>query len=283
MNSLKTTVLMAALIGLAVFIGSFWGRQGMILAFVLAAGMTLLTYWFSDKIVLAMHRAQEVDERTAPELVGLVRELTRRANLPMPRVYVIPDPSPNAFATGRDPHHAAVAVTEGILRLLSYDELRGVIGHELAHIRNRDILISTLAATIAGAITLLARMAYWGALFGGLGRDDDEGGGAASLVSGLFMIILAPIAAALIQLAISRSREYKADEEGARITGRPRDLASALRRLHEAIQIRPMRPGSEVMAHLYIEHPFAAGFSLFSTHPPVEARIARLERQARGQ
>jgi len=176
----------------------------MILAFVLAAGMNLLTYWFSDKIVLAMHRAQEVDERTAPELVGLVRELTRRANLPMPRVYVIPDPSPNAFATGRDPHHAAVAVTEGILRLLSYDELRGVIGHELAHIRNRDILISTLAATIAGAITLLARMAYWGALFGGLGRDDDEGGGAASLVSGLFMIILAPIAAALIQLAISR-------------------------------------------------------------------------------
>lgn len=282
MNSLKTTILMAALIGLAMFIGSFWGRQGMILAFVLAAGMNFITYWFSDRIVLALHRAQEVDERTAPELVGLVRELTRRANLPMPRVYVTPDPSPNAFATGRDPHHAAVVVTQGILRLLSYDELRGVIGHELAHVRNRDMLIGTIAATIAGAITLLARMAYWGALFGGLGGDDDEGG-AASLVGGLFMIILAPIAAVLIQLAISRSREYQADEEGARLTGRPRDLASALRRLHEGIQIRPMPQVNAAMAHLYIAHPFAGGFSLFSTHPPVEARIARLERQARGQ
>jgi heat shock protein HtpX len=279
MNSIKTTLLMAALFGLFMFIGSqIGGQRGMIWAFLLAAVMNFGAYWFSDKIVLMMHGAQEVDERTAPEFVGLVRELAHQANLPMPRVYVIPDASPNAFATGRDPNHAAVAATQGIFQILSYEELRGVMAHELAHVQHRDILISTIAATMAGAITFLAQMARWGMMFGGLGRDDRRGG-----LGDLFMLILAPVAAFLIQMAISRSREFKADEGGGHISGNPLALASALGKLQATAPQIPFRRGREITSHMYIVHPFAGGLaSLFSTHPRTEERIARLEAMARG-
>jgi heat shock protein HtpX len=236
--------------------------------------MNFGSYWFSDKIVLSMYHAQEVTEEEAPDLFNLVRRLTQQAGLPMPRVYIIPDSSPNAFATGRNPDHAAVAVTEGILRLLSADELSGVIGHELGHVRNRDILIQSVAATIGAAITYLT---YFGMFFGG--SDDEEGGG--SMIATLLMVILAPLAAAIIQMAISRSREYQADATGAKICGHPLWLANALRKLEMGSQQVPMQ-AEQATAHMFIVHPFSAsGFSrLFSTHPPTEERIARLEAMA---
>ncbi len=276
MNTLKTFVLMAGLTVLLIMAGNaIGGRSGMFIAFILAAGMNFASYWFSDKIVLKMYRAKEVNESAAPELYGLVRTLSTRARLPMPKVYLIPGDQPNAFATGRNPEHSAIAVTEGIKRILNREELEGVIGHELAHIRNRDILIGTVAATIAGAISMIATMAQWAMIFGGGRSDDDEGGG---ILSFLVMIIVAPIAAMLIQMAISRSREYLADEAGARIAGNPRSLASALRKLDAASQRIPLQ-ANPATAHMFIVSPLrGCGFtSLFSTHPPMEKRVSRLE------
>ena len=277
MNSLRTVALMAGLTALLVWAGNaFGGQSGMFIAFGFAMLMNFGSYWFSDKIVLRMYNAREATEREAPELYSMVRNLAQRAQLPMPKVYLIPGEQPNAFATGRNPEHAAVAATEGIMRMLSREELSGVMGHELAHIKNRDILTGTSAATIAGAISMLANMAQWAMIFGG-GRssDDDEGG---SPIAGLLMIILAPIAAMVIQMAISRSREYVADADGARIAGNPRYLSNALRKLHNASQQIPMH-ATPATAHMFIVSPLSGGgiVSLFSTHPPMEKRIEKLE------
>ncbi|MBI3325085.1 MAG: zinc metalloprotease HtpX [Nitrospinae bacterium] len=276
---LRTTVLLAALTALFLVIGgAVGGNQGVVIAFIFALLTNVASYWFSDKIVLRMYGAQEVSLHEAPELYRLVQRLAQRAGIPMPRVYIIPSDSPNAFATGRNPQHGAVAVTEGIMRLLDEEELAGVLSHELGHIRNRDTLIMTVAATLAGAITMLAHMAQWGALLGGFGRrDDDEGGG--GMLSLLFMAILAPIAAMLIQLAISRSREYFADRTGAAIVGSPTGLAQALEKLHYASQRLPLG-ANPATAHLFIVNPLSgrAFMSLFSTHPPLEERIRRLRR-----
>ena len=282
MNRLKTFILLAALTALILAIGQMiGGRGGMMLALIFAAVMNLGSYWFSDKIVLAMYHAQPVTEAEAPELFGIVRGLTQRAGLPMPKVYVIPEEAPNAFATGRNPHHAAVAVTQGILRILSRDELAGVLGHELGHVRHRDTLVMAVAATIAGAISHLATMALWGGMLGGRHSDDDEGGGPIAAIVG---IIVAPFAAMLIQMAISRSREYLADDAGAEISGNPLYLATALRKLEASKQEIPMQSGSPATAHLFIVNPFAGGgmAKLFSTHPATEERIARLEAMAMG-
>ena len=277
MNRMKTFMLMAGLTALFAVIGKALGGQtGMFIAFGLALAMNFSSYWFSDKIVLKMYRAQEVSEHEQPALYSMVRSLATRANLPMPKVYVIPGEQPNAFATGRNPEHSAVAVTEGIMRILDRDELAGVIGHELAHIKHRDILIGTIAATIAGAISMIANMAQWAMIFGA-GRSDDEEG--QNPIAMLVSIIVAPIAAMLIQMAISRSREYMADEEGARIAGNPRYLSNALRKLHMASQQIPLT-ATPATAHMFIVSPFSGGgalLSLFSTHPPMEKRIARLE------
>jgi len=276
-NTLKTTFFLAILAVLFVAIGSLLGgKNGATMALIMAGVMNLGAYWFSDKIVLAMYRAKEVAERDAPELHSIVRQLTVRAQLPMPRVYIMDNPTPNAFATGRNPEHAAVAVTTGILNLLSREELSGVIGHELAHIKNRDILISTIAATIAGAISYLAHMAQWGLMFGG--RRDNEDRNPLGSVIGIFIMILAPIAAMLIQMAISRSREYKADESGATVCGNPLALASALKKLQTGVRRIPMQANPST-AHMFIVSPLTGGgmLSLFSTHPPIEERIARLE------
>lgn len=276
-NTLKTFVFMAGLTALLVVLGNALGGQtGMFIAFAFALAMNFGSYWFSDKIVLRMYHAQEVSEREAPELYGMVRNLATRARLPLPKVYLIPGEQPNAFATGRDPEHSAVAVTEGIMRILSRDELAGVIGHELAHIKNRDILIGTVAATIAGAISMIANIAQLSMLFGG-GRSEEEEGGS-NPIAALAMMIVAPIAAMLIQMAISRSREYIADEDGARIAGNPRYLSGALRKLHNASQQIPLA-ASPATAHMFIVSPLSGGglMSLFSTHPPMEKRIARLE------
>ncbi len=278
MNGMKTAALLAALTVLFVFIGSLLGgQQGMIIAFAFAVIMNFVSYWFSDKIVLRMYGAKEVSEAEAPSLVQLVRMNAQRAGLPMPRVYIIPSGSPNAFATGRNPQHAAVAVTEGILDLLTQDELEGVLSHELAHVKNRDILTSTIAATIAGAITMLAHMAQWGAMFGGYGNRDDRNSGG-GLIGLLAMAILAPLAAMLIQMAISRSREYAADATGAQMCGKPLALASALRKLHTGTQRRPLE-ANPATAHMFIMNPLSGQSfaTLFSTHPPIEERIARLE------
>jgi heat shock protein HtpX len=276
MNTLRTVVLMAGLTALMVVLGNaFGGQNGMFIAFGIAMVMNFASYWFSDKIVLRMYNGREVSESQAPELYSMVRMLATRAGLPMPKVYVIAGDQPNAFATGRDPEHAAVAVTEGITRMLSREELSGVIGHELAHIKNRDILIGTIAATMAGAISMLAHMAHWAMIFGGGRSDDDEG---SNPIAGLLMIILAPIAAMLIQMAISRSREYIADADGARIAGNPRYLSGALRKLHNAAQQIPMQ-ANPATAHMFIVSPLSGGgiASLFSTHPPMEKRIEKLE------
>jgi heat shock protein HtpX len=276
---LRTTVLLAALTALFLVIGgAIGGNQGLVVAFIFALLMNFASYWFSDKIILTMYGAQEVSLQEAPDLHRLVQRLAQRAGIPMPRVYIIPSDAPNAFATGRNPQHAAVAVTEGILRLLDEDELAGVLAHELGHIRNRDTLIMTVAATLAGAITMLAHMAQWGALFGGLGRRDDEGNGG-GVVGLLFMAILAPIAATLIQLAISRSREYFADSTGAAVAGSPQGLARALEKLHYASQRLPLE-ANPATAHLFIVNPLTGGslLNLFSTHPPIEERIRRLRR-----
>lgn len=276
MNNLKTALLLGALTGLLMLIGGwFGGQQGVVIAFIFAMAMNFGSYWFSDKIVLKMYHAREVSESEAPELYNLVKTLALRAKLPMPRVYIVPGETPNAFATGRNEQHAAVAVTEGILRILKNDELEGVLGHELTHIKNRDILIGSISATIAGAIVMLAHMAQWAAIFGGASRDDDEGG--SNIVSLIVMAILAPIAASLIQMAISRSREYLADEGGAKISGKPLSLASALGKLSGAAQAIPMEVNPST-AHMFIVNPLSGRslMHLFSTHPPLEERIARL-------
>jgi heat shock protein HtpX len=285
MNTTKTIVLMVGLTVLLVFLGgAFGGRQGMIFAFIFALATNMFSYWFSDKIVLRMYGAQEATEAEAPMLWGVTHDLALKMNMPMPKVYLIPSESPNAFATGRNPKHAAVAATQGILRMLTREELEGVMAHELGHVRNRDILIGTIAAAIAGAISMLAYMAQWAMIFGGFGgrRDDDEGSG--GVIGGILMIILAPIAAALIQMAISRSREYEADATGARICGNPLWLANALRKLQVGSQRVPLN-ANPATAHMFIVNPLRGGGfgSLFSTHPPLEDRIARLESMVYGQ
>ncbi|MGA7877654.1 MAG: zinc metalloprotease HtpX [Desulfoferrobacter sp.] len=277
-NKLRTTLLLAVLTALIIFIGRlFGGSQGMVIAFVLAAVMNLGSYWFSDKIVLAMYRAQPLDEQQAPEIYRIVRELASQANIPMPKVYLIPQDTPNAFATGRNPQHAVVAVTEGLWRLLTPDEIRGVLAHELGHVKNRDILISSIAATLAGVVMILANMARWAAIFGGFrGSDEDEGGG--GIIGLLVTAILAPIAAMLIQMAISRSREYLADETGAKLSHSPESLASALEKLARASQRLPMHDARPETAHMFIVNPLSGKSlaNLFSTHPPIEERIRRL-------
>lgn len=277
MNQVKTVVLLAALAGLLVVVGGvIGGKTGATIALVIALVMNFGSYWFSDKIVLKMYNAQEVTETEAPDLYHLVRQLTQQAGLPMPKVYIIPDDSPNAFATGRNPSHAAVACTEGILKLLSWEELAGVLGHELGHVKNRDILTQSIAATIGAAITYLAQFGF---LFGG--RSDDEGRGGGSIVGMILMMILAPMAALIIQMAISRSREYVADSTGAQICGHPMWLASALDKLRRGVEAVPM-DANQATAHMFIVNPFfGGGFSkLFSTHPPIEERIARLQQMA---
>jgi heat shock protein HtpX len=276
-NLIKTGFLLVVLTCLLVLIGgAVGGRQGMAIAFLLALVMNFGSYWFSDKIVLSMYGAQPVDEAQAPVLYRIVRELAAKAHIPVPRIYIIQDDSPNAFATGRNPQHAAVAVTEGILRIMTEDELRGVLAHELSHVKNRDTLIMTIAATIAGAITYLAQMAQWAAIFGGGRRDNEEGGGGGAIGT-LLMAILAPIAAMLIQMAISRSREYEADATGARVAGRASGLEHALQKLDMATKQVPME-ATPATAHLFIVNPLTSGglATLFSTHPPIEERIARL-------
>jgi heat shock protein HtpX len=250
----------------------------MIVAFGLALAMNFVSYWYSDKMVLAMTHAQPVDERQAPDLYAMVRRLAERAGLPMPRLYVVPDDSPNAFATGRDPHHAAVAVNEGLLRILNQPEVEGVLAHELAHIKHRDILISTIAATMAGALTMLANFAHYAMLFGGFGRSDDDEEGGMNPIAGIIMIIVAPIAAMLIQMAISRSREYAADHAAGVWTGQPRNLASALLRLEQGTAMIPAHT-NPATAHMYIVNPLRASTlaSLFSTHPATADRVARLQ------
>ena len=274
-NTLKTTLLLASLTGLIVWIGGYFGGQGgMLFAFVFAVMMNFGAYWFSDKVVLTMYRARQVDPAQAPELYRMVERLAQKSGLPTPRVYVIPSDSPNAFATGRNPEHAVVAVTQGILRLMSNEELEGVLAHELGHIKNRDILISSIAATLAGAIMMLASMARWAAIFGGVSRDDDDGGGVFGL---LFMMFLAPLAALVIQMAISRTREYQADATAAETTGSPYGLARALEKLGKATQRIPMQANPST-AHMFIVNPLSGRsmLKLFSTHPPLEDRIQRL-------
>ena len=278
MNRLKTTLLLTCLTLLMVAMGSaIGGKSGMLFAFAAACAMNFFSYWFSDKIVLKMYGAQEITEMENPAFYGMVRRLAVQAGLPMPKVYIIPSESPNAFATGRNPSHAAVAATEGILRILTPAELESVMAHELAHVQNRDILISTIAATFAGAISMLGNMLQWAAMFGGGRNDDKEGAG--GMVGALVMAIIAPLAAMLIQMAVSRSREYLADESGARICGRPLALANALRKLHNASLMLPMQEARPATAHLFIVNPLTGGalLKLFSTHPPMEERIERLE------
>jgi heat shock protein HtpX len=277
MNIVKTGLLLGVLTGLLMLIGGYFGGQkGVVIAFIFAMVMNFGSYWFSDKLILRMYKAQEVSESQAPELFAMVKNLALKASLPMPKVYIIPEDTPNAFATGRNEHHAVVAVTEGILRILNRDELEGVIAHELAHIKNRDMLIGSIAATLAGAIVMLANMAQWAAIFGGASRDNDEEGG--GIVGLILMAILAPIAATIIQMAISRSREYLADEGGARVSKKPYGLAGALEKLSRASQAVPMDANPST-AHMFIVNPLSGKslMNLFSTHPPVEERIARLK------
>jgi heat shock protein HtpX len=276
-NWFKTTLLLALLTGLLLWLGDLLGgQQGIVLALAFAAALNFGAYFFSDKIALAMHHAKPTDEASSPQLYAAVAELAQRASIPMPRLYLIPEAQPNAFATGRNPQHAAVAVTEGLLRIMDRDELKGVLAHELTHVLHRDILISSVAATIAGALAMLARMAAFAMMFSGRGGDRDDRGG----MGGLFFIIVAPIAAMLIQLAISRSREFAADEGGAKLAGSPTGLVSALRKLGAYTQRIPMATAQPTTAHMMIANPFSGGggiAKLFSTHPPMEQRIARLE------
>ncbi|HUX92945.1 MAG TPA: zinc metalloprotease HtpX [Ignavibacteriaceae bacterium] len=279
MNTLKTVFLMSIMMILFLFVGYLvGGRSGMTIAFFFSLAMNFGSYWFSDKVVLSMYRAKEVDYNTAPDLYSVVQELSHSANLPMPRVYLIEDQTPNAFATGRSPEHAAVAATTGIVNTLTREELSGVLGHELAHVKHRDILIGTIAATIVGTITFIAQMAGWAMMFGGRGssRDDDNG------IASLFLLILAPIAATLLQLAISRSREYSADADGARISHKPLALASALKKISAVNQLKPLNNAGPATAHMFIVNPLkGVGIKkLFSTHPPIEERIKRLEEMA---
>ncbi len=275
MNTMKTGILLTALTLFFIWIGGMLGgSSGMTIALLIALGMNFFAYWFSDKMILKMYKAQEVSETQAPELYSIVRRLAGRAELPMPKVYVIHEGQPNAFATGRNPDHAAVAVTTGLMDILSYDELAGVIAHELAHIKHRDILIGTIAATIAGAISYIAQMAQWAMIFGG--RDEEEG---ENPIVAFVMMIVAPIAAMLIQMAISRSREYHADRGAALLTGNARHLSGALRKLHSASErLQPMH-ASPSTSHLFIVNPLSGGgiANLFSTHPPIAERIEKLE------
>jgi heat shock protein HtpX len=283
MNTMKTFLLMGLLTVLLVVIGRVIGGQGgMMIAFLFAVVMNFGSYWFSDKVVLSMYHAQEITQADNPALFQMIQDLAGRAGLPMPRVYLIPQDQPNAFATGRDPQHAAVAVTQGILRTLSMDELRGVLSHELAHVKHRDILVGTVAATIAGAISMLASMAQWAMIFGGGRVSSDREGG--NPIAGLAMMIVAPIAALMIQMAISRSREFAADEGGAQISGNPLSLANALRKLELKSEQIPMN-ANPATAHMFIVSPLHGGglSSLFSTHPPLEERIARLEAMVYGK
>lgn len=282
MNTVKTLGLMVFMTLLLVFVGAaLGGRSGMVMAFAMAAIMNVGMYWFSDKIVLRMYKAQPVTEAEAPELHGIVRTLVQKAGLPMPKVYIIPDETPNAFATGRNPEHAVVAVTQGIMRILSREELSGVIAHELAHIKHRDMLTGTIVATIAGAISMLAQMAQWSMIFGGR-RDDDEGG---SPIVALVMMIVAPIAAMIVQMAISRTREFEADKGGAQIAGSSSGLANALLKLEKGAQLVPMADAKPATAHMFIVNPLTGGglMKLFSTHPPIAERVARLNEMARGR
>jgi heat shock protein HtpX len=274
-NVFKTALLLAVLTVMLVLLGgALGGRQGMLVALILAVAMNFASYWWCDKIVLAMYRAQPITEAEAPRLYNMVRRLASKAGVPMPRVYLIPTEQPNAFATGRNPEHAVVAVTEGILRILDDEELEGVLAHELAHVTNRDILISTIAATLAGAITYLAHMAQWAAFFGGGRHDDDDG---PSPIAMMLMAIVAPLAAMLVQLAVSRSREFQADATGARLAGRTWGLSKALEKLEMAKHAVPM-DANPATAHMFIVNPLSgrALMRLFSTHPPIEERIARL-------
>src|SRR6266581_3555483 len=275
-NVFKTGLLLAVLTVMLVLIGgAIGGRQGMLVAFFVAVAMNFISYWFSDKMVLAAYGAQPIEEAAAPRLYAIVHRLATRAGIPMPRVYLIPSETPNAFATGRNPEHAVVAVTEGIMRILDEEELEGVLAHELSHVKNRDVLISTIAATLAGAITYLAHMAQWAAMFGGRSSDDEERGG--NPLALILMAVLAPLAAMLVQLAVSRAREFQADATGARVAGQPRGLASALQKLERANEIAPMAANPST-AHLFIVNPLGRNvlMRLFSTHPPIEERIARL-------
>jgi len=276
-NHFKTAILLSVMTVFMMWIGRMLGgSQGMIIFLLLAGAMNFFSYWYSDKIVLKMYRAKEVTPQQAPEIYAIVKELAHRANLPMPKVYIIPQQTPNAFATGRNPEHAAVAVTEGILTLLNREEIMGVLAHELAHVNNRDILIGSIAATMAGAIMMVANMARWFAIFGGTGRDSGEEGGG-GIIGLIAMSILAPIAAVLIQTAISRSREYQADATGAQFAYHPEGLASALEKLSTYSKRIPMDANPST-AHMFIVNPLSGRslMTLFSTHPPLEDRIARL-------
>jgi len=272
-NQVKTAVLLAMLTALLLWIGSFFGRTGLIFAVIFVGLMNIGSYWFSDKIVLWMYRAKETKQSEYPKLYKTVKEVAKLSNLPMPKVYVIPTNSPNAFATGRNPKHAAVAATEGIMKILNEEELKGVIAHEFAHIKNRDILISTIAGTIAGIISYIANMFMWSAMFGG--RDEDKGGNVIGLV---LLAIITPIIASIIQLAISRSREYIADETGAKFVKNGNSLADALEKIEKNVDINPMRFGNQSTAHLFISNPFRgqAMLSLFMTHPATHERTRRL-------
>ena len=275
-NQVRTTILLAVMTALILWIGQIMGgRQGMTIALLLAAGMNFFSYWYSDKIVLKMYRAQEVDRTQAPELYEIVQTLSGKAGLPMPKIFVVPSEAPNAFATGRNPEHAVVAVTQGLLKIMDHDEVSGVLAHELAHVKNRDILVGSIAATMAGAIMVLASMARWSAIFGWGGRSDDEGGG--GVIGLIAMSILAPLAAMIIQMAISRSREYLADSSGSRFAGSSEGLARALEKLGRFSKKLPMHANPST-AHMFIVNPLSGKslMSLFSTHPPLEERIARL-------
>lgn len=286
MNTLKTTVLLAALTGLLLAVGSFFGgTKGMTIMFVISMLMNFVSYWFSDKIVLSMYGAREVTPQQAPDLIRMVSGLAQKAKMPMPKVYIIDTDVPNAFATGRDPEHAAVAATTGIMRALKYEELEGVMAHELSHVKNRDTLISTVVASIAGVITMIANIAQWTAIFG-LGRSNEEdSNGIAGIVEFVFLVVLAPLAATLIQLGISRSREFLADEAGGIISGNPLALASALQKIEYYAKHQVMPEATPATSHMFIVNPFSGGgewlMSLFSTHPATAQRVARLQEQAK--
>ncbi|MGH8007961.1 MAG: zinc metalloprotease HtpX [Candidatus Binatia bacterium] len=282
MSMLRTTFLLGALTGLIMVIGQWLGgSQGLVIAFAFAVIMNVGSYWFSDKIVLKMYGARQVSEAEAPMFYRIVHNLALRVGMPMPKLYIIPSEAANAFATGRNPQHAAVAVTEGIMRLMNERELTGVLAHELSHVKNRDILISTIAATLAGVIMMVADMARWSAIFGGMSRSDEDEGGGGGIIGLIAMSIFAPLAAMVIQMAISRTREFAADDTGARMSGDPLGLASALGKLGMASERIPL-DASPQTSHLFIVNPLSGRslMQLFSTHPPLEERIARLQRMA---
>lgn len=285
MKHIKTVVLLAAMTGLLLALGNlFGGRQGMTIMLFISIAMNFGSYWFSDKLVLTLYGAREVTPQEAPDLYRMVVNLAKKANMPMPKVYIMDTDAPNAFATGRDPEHAAVAATTGIMRTLTYEELEGVMAHELSHVKNRDTLISTIVATIAGVITWIASMARWGAIFGGIGRSDDDEGGIPALLEFVLLAVVAPLAATLIQLSISRTREFMADESGANLSGNPLALARALEKIEYYAQHRVMPEATPATAHMFIVNPLRAGSwltGLFSTHPATAQRVARLQELAK--